>query len=185
MAAEDVLMPVDEQTLVQHLLSERTKLIAYIWSIVHDAHIAEDVFQEVSLVALRKRQEIGGVSQVFPWLRSVARHKALKALSARSRRPMVLDDDLLGELEEVWNRHDAAPASDTADALEGCVRKLSPRARRIIELRYGAGLSGGDVATVVGVQVKSIYQALSRIHVALADCVRQTLFGDGRRVREP
>ena len=172
-------MPVDEQSLVQHLLGERTKLIAYIWSIVHDAHLAEDIFQEVSLVALRKRQEIEGSPQVFPWLRSVARHKSLKALAARSRRPMVLDENLLGELEDAWIRHDSAPSADTADALEGCIKKLSPKARRIVELRYGVGLSGGEVATAAGVQVRSIYQALSRIHVALADCVRRNLLYGG------
>lgn len=166
-------MPVDEHMLVHKLLAERTKLIAYIWSIVHDSHLAEDVFQEVSLVSLRKREEIDGPAQIFPWLRTVARHKALKALAARSKRPMVLDEDLLGELEGVWQRHDASSANDTADALETCVKKLSPKARRIVELRYGVGLSGGEVATAVGLQVRSVYQALSRIHVALADCVKR------------
>ena len=168
-------MAVEEKELVQTLLRDRGKLIAYIWSMVRDVHTAEDIFQEVSLVAVAKRSEIDGPAVLLPWLRSVSRHKSLKSLASTSKRPVFLDDQLLEELESVWARQDRVPRSETGEALGGCVQKLSEKAKRIIGLRYGSGLSGQDIAQAMGVRVASIYQALSRIHIALKDCVRRRL----------
>src|SRR4051794_21632754 len=47
--------PIDQESLVIVLLRDRVKLLAYITAIVRDNHLAEDIFQEVALLAVRKR----------------------------------------------------------------------------------------------------------------------------------
>jgi RNA polymerase sigma-70 factor (ECF subfamily) len=168
-------MPVGEQELVHSLLRERRKLIAYIWSIVRDPHTAEDVFQEVSLIAVQKRDDIERQESILPWLRAVARHKAVKARELGSRRPVPLDAALLAELEVVWARRDSIASYDLSMALEDCTSKLNHKARQIVGMRYGGGMCGQEVADAMGIQVRSVYKALSRIHVTLADCVTREL----------
>jgi RNA polymerase sigma-70 factor, ECF subfamily len=168
-------MPVHDQALLQVLLRERSKLMAYIWSFVRDAEVAEDIFQEVSLLAFQKRDSIAGPESVLPWLRAVARHRAMKAFTARSKRPLPLDESLLDDLDSAWAERDAASSSSLREALRHCMEQLTDKARRIVSLRYGEGLSGQQVATALCVQVRSVYQAMTRIHVALASCIRQQI----------
>lgn len=166
-------MPVDEQVVVTVLLRERSKLIAYVWSIVRSYHVAEDVFQEVSMLALEKRAEIHGPEKVLPWLRAIARHRALKARAKALRGPVAMDERLLDLLEQAWQTQDAAPASDLMDALERCLSKLTPRAREIIRYRYGLSMSGADVARALDRPVQTVYKALARIHVRLGSCIQR------------
>ena len=51
-------MGLDSPTIVRLLMAERSRLFAYTWVIVGDVHLAEDVFQEVSLLAVEKGSEV-------------------------------------------------------------------------------------------------------------------------------
>jgi DNA-directed RNA polymerase specialized sigma24 family protein len=48
------LMALDSPAIVRLLMAERSRLFSYTWAIVGDVHLAEDVFQEVSLLAIEK-----------------------------------------------------------------------------------------------------------------------------------
>lgn len=51
-------MPLDRKTVIRVLMTERDRLYAYIWSLIGDVHLAEDVLQEVSLLAADKADEV-------------------------------------------------------------------------------------------------------------------------------
>jgi RNA polymerase sigma-70 factor (ECF subfamily) len=162
---------IDQESLVVLLLRERVKLLAYILAIVRDAHLAEDLFQEVALLAVRKRDEIRDGGHLLAWMRLTARHLALKALR-REHRYLLLDEGLLDRLDEHWAEHDAASVPDLVEMLRQCLGRLSPHARRLVELRYGEGISGLRLAEVVNSRLNTVYVALSRIHRSLSDCIR-------------
>lgn len=163
------------------LLQERVKLLAYIWAIVRDEHLCEDVFQEVSLLAIDKREEIYDQQALLPWLRQTARHRALHAVEARKRRPVLLSDTLLDTLDRCWQRYDDTSAATLADALRKCVAKLTAHARQLIALRYVEGLSGIQIAQMLGRKVTTVYMALSRTHGNLRRCVRQEMANEEQR----
>ena len=173
-------MPVDENTVVRVLMAERAKLLAYVWSIVHDEHIAEDVLQEVSMLAIDKRAQIDNERALLPWLRQTARYRALHAVRDRVKTPMLLDEKVLDGLAPYWQKYDDVPSQTLADALRYCVEQLTPYARRIVALRYAEGRSGTKVAEILGRKVRTIYVALSRIHRTLRDCIRQQRSEGGR-----
>jgi RNA polymerase sigma-70 factor (ECF subfamily) len=165
------------------LVQERAKLLAYVWAIVRDEHLAEDIFQEVSMLALDKRAEIYDDSSLYPWLRQTARHRALHAVESRKRRPVSLSDGLLDTLDQCWREYDSTPAATLADVLRGCVAQLTAHARQIVTLRYVQGLSGIQVAETLGRNVRTVYMALSRIHGRLRRCVQERMTGgEGRDV---
>jgi RNA polymerase sigma-70 factor (ECF subfamily) len=156
------------------LLRERVKLLAYIRAIVRDDDLAEDVFQEVALLALHKREEIGDVQHFLGWMRLTSRHRALKSLRRR-RHHLLLDEALLDRLEEHWAEYDAPAGTDLVDALRHCLERLSPKARDLVRLRYGEGVSGRMLAEAVGQSLNTVYVALSRIHRSLGECIRRRL----------
>ncbi len=156
------------------LLRERVKLLAYIAAIVRDDHLAEDVFQEVAVLAVRKRDEIRDAGHFLAWMRLTARHRALKVLRQK-RRCLFLDEALLDQMDEQWAERDATSASDLVEALAHCLEGLSPHARNLVRLRYVDGISGSRLAEVVDRSLNAVYVALSRIHRSLGDCIRQRL----------
>jgi RNA polymerase sigma-70 factor (ECF subfamily) len=156
------------------LLRERVKLLAYIRAIVRDDHLAEDVFQEVAVLAVRKREEIRDRRHFLAWMRLAARHRAMK-LARRQHRYLLLDEALLDQLDEQWAEHDMSSGTDLVEALRYCVERLSPHARNLVKLRYVDGISGLRLAEVVDRRPNAVYVALSRIHRSLGDCIKQRL----------
>lgn len=172
-------MALDETTIVRTLMAERAKLLAYIWSIVHDAHLVEDVFQEVSLLALAKRSELRDEKALATWLRKSARLLSLTAVRGRIKRPVLLGDAVLDQLDATWANEDHVPAEDTLDLLHGCLAELSERSRQFVALRYIERLSGTQVAEKLGTTVHSVYVALGRIHRVLRDCMEKRRDAEG------
>jgi RNA polymerase sigma-70 factor (ECF subfamily) len=172
-------MPIDQHTLMRSLLADRAKLLGYIWVIVRDEHAAEDIFQDVSMLALDKRAEIADRDHLHGWLRQAARNKALHWLRNQRRAPMQLDADVMELIAPHFARHDSLNGMDVIDALRACREQLSPYAQRIIEHRYREGLTGPALAEALGRSINTVYQAMTRAHTALADCVKARLASQG------
>lgn len=171
-------MAVDQHTAMRILMSERVKLFAYIWSIVRDEHVAEDVWQDLSILVLDKREQIRDAKALPTWLRRSARLKALEAVRRESRAPVLIDDHLLDRLERFWDRYDTAATSNNVDALRRCAEHLTDHNKQIVAMRYVEGFSGTDVAKKLGRSPKAVYMALTRIHKQLRKCVRARLAED-------
>ncbi len=168
-------MAVDLDTVVRTLLRNRSGLLGYIFVIIRDEHAAEDIFQEVCLLATRKHAQIDREESVLPWLRAAARTTALQKRRNQLRAPLLLDQSVLDALEPHWADADCGDATGRIDALRGCLEKLGAYPRQLIELRYGEGLSGASLAERVGRKVQTVYVALSRTHGVLSECVRRRM----------
>jgi RNA polymerase sigma-70 factor, ECF subfamily len=170
---------LSETELVRWLLSERARLLAYIWAIVRDNHLTEDIFQEVSLLAVDKRSEIRNSAALPVWLRKAARFHALAAIRRDRKNPAVLSNEVLDALDRSWASRDQASAAATVEALQQCLAELAPKSRELVALRYQDRLSGDEVAGRLGVKVHSVYVALGRVHRALRDCIQRRLSSKG------
>lgn len=168
-------MAISPDELVQALIEERVKLMAYIRSIVPDYHLAEDVFQEISMLAVRKSDDIKDRSHLMGWLRLSARHRAINASKKNKRKCLPLDEELIVKLDQVWSDYDEKSLSEEGEALEQCINQLSASAKRLVYLRYSEGLTGEQLAKKLNRPTNSTYVTLSRIHSTLRRCVRDRL----------
>jgi RNA polymerase sigma-70 factor, ECF subfamily len=166
---------VDSEVVVRVLFAERAKLLSYIGSIVRRPDLAEDVFQDVCILALRKVASIPDEAHLVKWARSTARLRALQVLAKRQERQLSLSDEVLDRLEMIWSQHAGDDDSDASDAVRHCLELLSPTARNLIQKRYVEGMEYPTLAGVLGRPVASLYVSFSRIHAALADCVNNRL----------
>jgi RNA polymerase sigma-70 factor (ECF subfamily) len=166
-------MALQQDIVVQLLLKHRGKLLGAIRAMVADEHLAEDIFQEVSIAAVNKCHEIVDVNHFAPWVRGAARLQALMALRNRNRLPRTLTANVLDALEIHWQKYDMQPDADTTDALRNCLERLSPYARQLIETRYTQGKRGNDLASALRRSMNTVYVALTRVHHTLRDCLRR------------
>lgn len=168
-------MAVRPDIVVDRLVADRGKLLAYVWSIVHDFHATEDIYQEVVVAAMSHAEEIEDEAHLLLWARQAARFRGIDWLRRQNRQPLLLDDDVLDLLEGQWGQFDAAPAHAWTDAMRHCVATLTDYARQLIGLRYVEGLSGQEVAQRTGRTPKTVYVALGRIYRQLEDCIQRRL----------
>jgi RNA polymerase sigma-70 factor, ECF subfamily len=166
---------ISQESVVEGLIADRSKLLAYIWSLLRDHHDTEDLFEEIVVLAMKNAGKIQDREHLLAWARRAARHRAINHLRHKGRHPVLLREDVLNQLEAQWHNLDAQPAQSRAEALRLCLDQMTPRSQRIVALRYGKGMSGQEVAAVTGQQVHSVYVALTRIYRALEDCVRRRL----------
>ena len=85
---------------------------------------------------------------------------------------------MLELIEDEWAASDTAPAP-TRKALRECLKKLSPYAAQLIQMRYVEELSALDVADRLNRSPNTIYVALSRTYRYLAGCVERRLAREG------
>lgn len=180
-----MFVALDRDTAVRMLISGRSGLLGYIYSIVRDWSMADDIFQEVSILTLRKCDAIRDRQHFGGWVRSAARLEAMNVLRRHNRSPRPMGDAVLDLLDSAWNAADAAVPSDQLELLRTCMERLTARARHLLHLRYTEGLKGQALAEFLGQPSNTVYVALSRIHQQLGKCVEQGLAERSRREDAP
>jgi RNA polymerase sigma-70 factor (ECF subfamily) len=168
-------MGLSQEDIIHGLWRDRAKLLAYIYSIVlnrnHD--LAEDIYQDVVILALKKAHEIESQAHLSGWARKAARYKAIDYLRRKKLEPRHISADVLELLEETWDGQWQVASPQMTSALRACLKKLTPRAQKIVEMRFGDQLDVGSISQAFGVKVQSLYMALSRIYSTLKTCIRR------------
>lgn len=156
------------------MLQYRRPLYAYIQALVRDAHLAEDLFQEVSLVLLRRWEEFGEVRNFWALARETARRQSIAALRQLGRERFVLSAAAQDAVDRGFDA--VADQTDTRRAaLLQCVQSLPDLWRTIIRSRYWKNLPVSGVAREVARTENSVSVTLHKIRSRLADCVEQRL----------
>jgi RNA polymerase sigma factor (sigma-70 family) len=119
---------------------------------------AEDLTQETLERALRawSRYDPGRAS-ARTWLLSIARNLLIDHFRASGhRRTSMLPD------EPEIAAADAEPAIGLDPDLAAALARLPDRERELVALRYGADLSGPEIAALTGLSLANVQQILSR-----------------------
>jgi RNA polymerase sigma-70 factor, ECF subfamily len=166
---------VDPDPAMRALLEDRAPLVGFIRAIVGSRSLAEDVFQELAILVMRKHADIPN-PEAFPgWIRRAARFEARNALRKHSREHLAISEDVA----ELFERQapEPIPTNLHIEALERCIELLSPAARTLVKLKYHQGQTGEEMSDHLGKPLNTIYVSLSRIHKALGQCVKSRLPG--------
>lgn len=156
-------------------MAQRSDLLGYVWSIVRDEHLAEDVFQDVLIIALSKLETIKDAGHLERWLRVALRLESLKALRRRGNSATLMEPTLMDALDATWEAELSAEGEELKHKLSYCVERLPPKARLLVEKRYEEGISGQALALELGRSLNAVYVGLSRAHRALAECMQRPL----------
>ena len=148
----------------------RPVIQGYALAITADHQLAEDAYQEVAAVVSADPDAMPSGDEALPWLREVARRKALELGRSERRDRRVLSDGILDSLAT-----DFAPrgeGGELATRLARCVEQLAAEHRRILAGRYDEKLTAEEIAHRAGRSVQGVYAVLKRVRRALARCMR-------------
>ena len=164
--------PSDE--FVQLFTRSQRRLYLFILSQIPNPIEAEEVLQETNVVIWKKSRQFRPGTSFSAWACQIARFEVLKYRDTRRRGRLQFSQEFVELLAER-----AAQDTELLDrrrvALVECLRKLRPRDRELIQMRYTPGENGLSVAGRLGRPVNSIYQSLGRIRKALFECINRQL----------
>lgn len=167
-------MALDGASVTQILLTERIRLTASIWAVVRDTHLAEDLFQETVMRAIREPDQFHEADHVIPWALKTSRHLAIDSIRRQKRKDSILSELALKQLDEFWQTQKPHDVAARTDLLHECIEKLPEQSRELVRLRYEKGHSCSQVSTIVERTLTSVYKSLSRIHLKLRECVERS-----------
>lgn len=163
----------DRAELFIRLLAENERrLTAYVLALLPHAADAEDVLQETKLAIWRSFDQFEEGTNFGAWSRAIAFHRILdfRKRKARENERLCFSDECCRVLANAIEEGEARRA-EQMQSLMHCVAQLQPVHRNMLALRYFDQLSIDQVAQRVERSVGATYRALSRIRLALRDCV--------------
>ncbi|MEM9346431.1 MAG: sigma-70 family RNA polymerase sigma factor [Planctomycetota bacterium] len=172
-------MPVSIDLVVEALSKHRISLLSYAWVVVGDAQLADDVVQDISLLAIKKVDQIKEPSHILPWLRHSVRLRGLEVRRLRNRQAMLLDSDVLDVLGGVRTSLDRYSESDKMQSLRQCYEKLPAKSRGLLKLRYTDGCKPAEIAEQTQKTRDAVYKSLQSVHGLLKKCIKDRLLALG------
>ena len=155
------------------------EIYAYVFSLVRDWHDADEVMQETSLALWKNFPRFTSGGNFPAWACGVAYHRVLRDRRAKGRDRHAFGERFEAALLAAADR--TAHHEARRDALAGCLEKLSPSDRTLIETCYAADSTIGAAAERLKMTARAVYKAAARVRETLADCVTRTLAAEGRR----
>lgn len=140
--------------------SSRDDVYAYVATLLRDAAAAEDVTALAFERAYRRRRSFDRRrGDERAWLFGIARNAALDELRRRRRHATLAAEPGDNDALAVEDAADAALARTTVRA---ALDRLAPRERELVALKFHAGLSNAEIASVLGVSESNAGTLLHR-----------------------
>ena len=147
---------------------ELPALVAMVTRMVGDLGTAEDIVQDVSVIALDQWRRDGVPRDPAPWLRATAKHRAIDVLRRRGRTAVVIERiGLEDERRSTPDPSDEILAHPVTDDLLQlifltCHPALTRESQVAVTLRLFGGLSSAEIARAFLVPEATVAQRISR-----------------------
>ena len=131
----------ENDEVMRLLLKRQNMLSVYVYAMVQDWDLVEDVVQETAVYICGHWQEFKPGTNFGAWARAIAHNRLRDALfKARQKKGVQVPDLALSNLAEAvtdpeWEQY-GDYFRDRKQALAKCVEKLPDTSRRVIQLHY-------------------------------------------------
>lgn len=164
------------RTLVQ-LNHESVRL--YLAHFIGCPHQADDLAQDVFLVAYQKLDVFTGQSKFSTWIIGIARHKALRFLreqkTLRKNNRQYFEAGLIDQQMNHLQLEQDEVGRARAEVLKSCLEELPDRSARLINQFYFQEMTTVDIAALNAATRSAIRTKLLRIRQVLLRCINSKL----------
>src|SRR5690606_38231099 len=123
-------------------------------------------------IAIRKSENYDPNASFLSWCVGIARSEVLKWWQKRGREKLVFDDAAVQLIADAQEQIDIE-VPEIRQALARCTRRLTPRAHKMLELRYVQDLRSPAIGQRLGLSAVAVRTMLHRVRSALQRCIDQ------------
>jgi RNA polymerase sigma-70 factor, ECF subfamily len=156
-----VVKPANEQSFTELLVPLVQPAYRLACAMLHDAHTAEDVVQEASLIAWRKLPNLADRTHLRAWFLGIVANECRNARRRRWWTGVTLG--LPASLAITSGEERSVSHSDVRNAL----RRLAHDDRLVVSLHFYLDMPISEIATVAGASVEAtrrrLYRAIHRL----------------------
>ena len=170
----DAHLAGNNQTIISELIERhRRRVYDYIYLMVKDSEVADDICQETFVKAIRVIEEGRYVDngKFLSWVMRIAHNQVIDHFRRKKKSPTITEGDagydILGTQRLSEGSIEEQIVKDQIEAdLRRLVELLPEEQREVVKMRYYAGLSFKEIAEQTNV---SINTALGRMRYALTN----------------
>jgi RNA polymerase sigma-70 factor, ECF subfamily len=177
--ATDAIPHDSNDEFVRLLIANQPRIYAYIVSLLPNWADADEIFQETGIVLWSKRDEFRPGSSFLAWACQIALNKVFNLRKRQSRSRLIFNDEFIQAVSD-YRTAAAERAEARSVALKGCIEKLKPRDRELLERWYQKHGTTKGLAEQLGRPIDTVYKAMRRIRGLLFDCVTESLQEGGK-----
>ena len=179
-------------TLFEELIESHShKLLNRAFYLLSNKEDAEDVVQEVFIVAYSRRDTLHNVLSAEAWLQGILHNKVVDMYKERYRKPIVnINFEHYFDQNGEWKQTDITNVwEETPDSLDtlldntdfrqsfyDCLDKLPPRWKIAIKLCYLHGQKAGKICHELGLTTTAYWKLLQRSRLQLRKCIEINWF---------
>ena len=157
----------DRSALAEVYARFQRPLFRYLFHLLGQKELAEDVLQEVMMAVWQKAHTFRGSTQAAQWIFGVAHHQAFKALRRDATASFVELGAALDLPDESLDPEAGALCRATHDEIARALACLTPEHREALELAFFQDFSGQEIADIVGIPLGTVKSRLSYARRAL------------------
>jgi len=172
-------MAVLNESLIQRFVRDRGHYLGFLRILCREDELAEDLFQELSVVVIEKINAFDTSRDFGAWVRGIARNLFLKACQNQRRKAVsetAYDPALIESIMSVYDTRNAVEEEEARERvirLRSCVEKLPENLQQLLRERYESNSSSKRLAQIHQRSVSAIETSLSRLRTSLLDCVQR------------
>lgn len=153
----------DERALEQVFRSYYSGMCAFVRRFVHAPDISEELVQDVFFKLWTKRETLSEIDALRTYLFRAARNTALNHLRRRKLETAWEEQEAArGEQATLGATDDEAATDEVTRAVNEAVGRLPMRCREIFLMSRQGGLTYSEIATRLGISVKTVETQMGR-----------------------
>jgi RNA polymerase sigma-70 factor, ECF subfamily len=156
------------------LTAHQRDLYLYINTLLLGDSATADVLQNTNLELWKQFKQFDDTRAFLPWAYRFAFYQVLAFRKSRRRSRLVLTDNLVELINNIYIRDDT-PADSRLSALQICLQKLDAPQSQLIRERYVDKMTVRTIAARLGGTANQVSARLYRIRQSLSRCIRETL----------
>lgn len=136
-------------------------LFSYLFHLLGQKELAEDVLQEVVVIIWQKAHTFRSTSQCTYWIFGIAHNQAFKALRQHPRVALLELEAALDIPDEALNPETDLLRQVTQEEIARALACLTSEHREVLELAFFQDFSCKEIATIVGIPTGTVKSRLS------------------------
>lgn len=157
----------DDNAFAELIRLYRDGLIFYLYSIVGNIHIAEEIAEDTFVLLGTKKPKDKGNGTFKTWLYTIGRNLAASYLRKHAKTQEISIDNCLDLADETESMYEMLVAEQRKIMLHKAMSKLKTEYRQVLHLVYFEGFSNKEAATVMKRSVHNVETLLYRARKSL------------------